>query len=231
MIGPQASHCSFRHKPRQGILYNAHMDLLNRLSLAIRAAANVVIGEVAVAPEDQAAHLLKTAQQRANKLNEQLAQAVAREQRAEQDWREARARADALEAEVDTAVRNHQDEVARARLPVLNQAQTTLLQLNARWKAYAAASEKLRIEIQDLQAQLTEAQRRLQQANEHRGNASGLQAPQQPQRDQRKETAQGQNELEARERQAAHIADDASPRNELDETRIADLLKKHDKEP
>jgi phage shock protein A len=207
------------------------MDLLNRLSLAIRAAANVVIGEVAPAPEDQAAQLLKTAQQRANKLNEQLAQAVAREQRAEQDWREARARADALEAEVDMAVRNHQDDVARARLPVLNQAQTTLLQLNGRWKALAAASEKLRIEIQDLQAQLTEAQRRLQHANEHQGSASGLQTPQQPQRDQRKATAQGQNELEAREKQAAHIADDASPRNELDETRIADLLKKHAKEP
>ncbi len=206
------------------------MDLLNRLSHAIRAAANDLFSEEAPAPEDRAAQLLKTAQQRVNKLNEQLAQAVAREKRAEQDWRAARARVDALEAEVDAAVRDHQDEVARTKLTQVNQAQNKLQQLSDGWKAYAASSEKLRIEIQDLHTQLADAQHRLQHLNEREGNAGGMETLQQTRREQRSETAQVQDELKAREEQTAQREDNIAAREELDQTRIADLLKKRDKE-
>ena len=210
------------------------MNLLNRLSLAIRAAtraaANDLFGEETPAPEDRTAQLLKTAQQRVNKLNEQLAQAVAREKRAEQDWREARARVDALEADVDAAVRNHQDDVARAKLTQVNQAQNKLRQLSDSWKAYAASSEKLRIEIQDLHTQLADAQRRLQQVNEREGNAGGMENLQQTRREQRKETAQVQDEMKAREEQTARREDNIAAREELDQTRVADLLKKRDKD-
>ena len=204
------------------------MDLLNRLSLAIRSTVNDLFAEEAPAPEDRAARLLKTAEQRTAKLNEQLALAVAREKRAEQDWRDARTRADALEAEVNAAVRNGQDELARAKLTQLNQAQTKLLQLNDSWKSYAASSEKLRIEIQGLQAELADAHRRLQQVNEHEGNASGMENLQRARREQRKETAQVQDELKTREEQTARHEDNVAAREDLDQARLADPLKKRD---
>ncbi len=206
------------------------MDLLNRLSLALRSTVNDLFAEEPPAPEDRAARLLKTAEQRVAKLNEQLAQAVAREKRAEQDWRDARARADALEAEVNAAVRDRQDEVARAKLAQLNQAQTKLLQLNDSWKSYAATSEKLRIEMQDLQAQLGEARRRLQQVGDREGNAGGMEDLQQTRREQRKESEQVREELKAREEQTARREDNVAAREELDRTRIADLLKKCDQD-
>jgi phage shock protein A len=204
------------------------MNLIDRLSLAIRSTVNDLFAEEPPAPEDRAARLLKTAEQRTAKLNEQLALAVAREKRAEQDWRDARARADALEAEVNAAVRNGQDELARAKLTQLNQAQTKLLQLNDSWKSYAASSEKLRIEIQDLQAQLAEAHRRLQQVDKREANASGMENLQQARREQRKETAQAQDELKAREEQTARHEDNVAAREDLDQARLADLLKKRD---
>jgi phage shock protein A len=206
------------------------MNLLNRLSLALRAAASDLFSEEAPAPQDKAAQLLKTAQQRVDRLNEQLAQAVAREKRAEQDWRTARAGVEALEAEVDAAVRAHQDETARLKLAQVNQAQNKLQQLSDSWKAYAASSEKLRIEMQDLHTQLAAAQQRLQQLGEREGNAGGMETLQQARREQRNEAAQVHQELAAREEQTARREDHIAAREELDQTRIADLLKKHDKE-
>jgi phage shock protein A len=206
------------------------MNLLNRLSLALRAAASDLFSEEAPAPQDKAAQLLRTAQQRVDKLNEQLAQAVAREKRAEQDWRTARAGVEALEAEVDAAVRAHQDETARLKLAQVNQAQNKLQQLSDSWKAYAASSEKLRIEMQDLHTQLAAAQQRLQQLGEREGNAGGMETLQQARREQRNEAAQVHQELAAREEQTARREDHIAAREELDQTRIADLLKKHDKE-
>lgn len=204
------------------------MDLLNRLSTAIRAAAHDLFSEEAPAPEDRAAALLKNAQKRADRLNEQLAQAVAREKRAEQAWRDGLARATALEAEVDAAVRAGQDDTARVKLAQLNPAQVKAQQLSDSWRAYAATSEKLRIEIQDLQAQLGEARRRLEHVGERESNAGGLEDLQRTRREQRKETAQVRDELETREEQTARREDDAAAHEELDQTRIADLLKKRD---
>ena len=206
------------------------MDLLNRLSHALRAAANDLFAEEPPASEDRAAQLLKTAQQRVNQLNEQLAQAVAREKRAEQEWSLARARVDALEAEVDAAVRNHQDDLARTKLAEVNQAQNKLQQLSTQWKAYATSSEKLRIEIGDLQTQLAEAQRRLQNVGEREANAGGMEALQQVRREQRPDTARVQDELKAREEQTAQREEHIAAREELDQTRIADLLNKRNKE-
>ena len=206
------------------------MDLLNRLSVAIRAAAHDLFGEEEP-PRDAASHsatLLKTAQQRVNKLNEQLAQAVAREKRAEQAWREASVQASTLEDEVNAAVRAGQDEVARAKLAQLNQAQIKVQQLNDNWRGYASSSEKLRIEIQDLQAQLGEARRRLNQVGERENNAAGMEDLQRTRREQRAETAQAHEELKSREEQAAQREDHIAAREELDQTRIADLLKKRD---
>jgi phage shock protein A len=204
------------------------MDLLNRISTAIRAAAHDLFAEEEPTPEDRAASLLKTAQQRTSRLDDQLAQAVAREKRAEQAWRDGLARVNALEVEVDAAVRAGQDEVARAKLAQLNQAQIKAQQFSDSWHTYAAASEKLRIEIQDLHAQLDEARRRLQQVGEREGSAGGQEDLQHVQREQRKDAAQVGDELKAREEQVARREDDVAAREELDQSRIADLLKKRD---
>ena len=216
------------------------MNLLNRLSTAIRAAAHDLFAEEAPAPEDRAASLLKTAQQRTDRLNEQLAQAVAREKRAEQAWRDALAQANALEAEVNAAVQSGQDDVARAKLAQLNQAQIKTQQLNDRWLNDASTSEKLRLEIQALQAQLGEARRRLDQVGDRAGNAGGMEDLQRIRREQRHDTTQVHHELKTREEQTARREDDIAAREELDQsrsdpteldqTRIADLLKKRNTE-
>jgi phage shock protein A len=204
------------------------MDLLNKLSTAIRSAAHDLFGEEPPPAEDRAAALLKTAQQRVDRLNGQLAQAVAREKRAEQDWRDGQARVTALGAEIDAAVRAGQDDAARAKLAQLNPAQIKAQQLSDSWRAYATTSEKLRIEIQDLQAQLAEARKRLERAGERDSNAGGMEDLQQARREGRKDAAQVHEEVTSREEQAARREDDATAREELDQTRIADLLKKRD---
>jgi phage shock protein A len=112
----------------------------------------------------------------------------------------------------------------------VNQAQNKLQQLSTQWKAYATSSEKLRIEIGDLQTQLAEAQRRLQSLGEREANAGGMEALQQTRREQRPDTAQVQDELKAREEQTAQREDHIAAREELDQTRIADLLNKRNKE-
>ncbi len=204
------------------------MNLINQLSTALRATVNDLLAEEPTAPREHTARLLKTADQRVAKLNEQLAMAVAREKRAEQDWRDARAQAEALEAEANRAVLNKQDELARVKLAQLNQTQTRLLRLSERWKSYAATSEKLHIEIQDLQTQLGEARRRLLQAGEHEGNTSSLENLQQTRCQQHRETEQVQEELKASVEQTAQREDNVKARGELDQTRITDLLKKRD---
>ena len=206
------------------------MNLLSRLSIALRAAAHDLFGEDEPSPDaaTRSASLLKTAQQRVDKLNEQLAQAVAREKRAEQAWHDAVVQTNALEAEVDAAVRAHQDDAARTKLAQLNQMQNKVQQLNDAWRGYASSSEKLRIEIGDLQAQLGDARRRLNQVGERESNADGMEDLQRIQREQRKQAAQVNEELKAREEQTAQREDHIAAREELDQTRIADLLKKRD---
>jgi hypothetical protein len=51
---------------------------------------------------------------------------------------------------------------------------------------------------------------------------------QQARREQRKETTQVQDELKAREEQTARHEDNVAAREDLDQARLADLLKKRD---
>ena len=199
------------------------MNLFNRISIAIRAAAHDLVSSPPAAPADQSAALLKTAQQRVDRLNQTLAQAEAREKRAEQDWRDARAQADALEAEANAAVRAGQAAgVARVKLAQFNQAQNKVLQLSDGWKICATTSEKLRIELQDLQAQLTAIRRRL-------GQADSAAHPTTEQARQR--LAQTDRPAEVTSKPATTLSTpksaEAPPADKgLDQARIADLLKK-----
>ncbi len=197
------------------------MDILSQIALAIRTAAHSVTGanpQVSGDPAAASARLLKAAQQRVNRLNSQLSQAEAREQTAEQAWRDARAQADALELEVNAAVNAGQDDVARAKLALFNQAQNRTQQLSDRWHNYATAAEKLRLEIRELQAQLDAARKRMAAAGTQAAPAAQPAA-----------TGQPAVESETRQVRLEQPPDNAAAAGgNLDQTRIADLLKKRD---
>ncbi|MGQ9903407.1 MAG: hypothetical protein ACUVRU_03515 [Anaerolineae bacterium] len=202
------------------------VNLFERISLVVRAVASQTArsvsyaGQPPTASEDRTAHLLELAEKRLKRLNALLAEAVAREQRADRDWQAAAARAGALDAEVDAAVSGQQDETARARLEQLRRAQAKAIAAERTYRDYAAATEKLRIEIQDAQAQLDAARKQYQQ---RAGNVPPPQSDIAMQAAQREESRQRQAPAEAE----SDIKD--SLKDSLDQTRIADLLSRRAK--
>ncbi len=219
------------------------MDLFSQLTLLLRAKANTLLRPGAPAVKSsapalgnpaQAASLLKTAEGRAVKVREQLVQAETREQNAEQAWRVARTEADAMEEALNVAVRGGHDEVARTKLTQLNQLQNNVRQLSDRWRNYATTTEKLRIELQSLDAQLTvirkrqeqappaarvkEAEQRLSQPNAHAQTAA-------------KADAQGTSASAKSANAASDATAPADAGKALDQNRIADMLKKRDTQP
>jgi len=206
------------------------MKLLDSLALAVRTAARDLFGEEDESPNEASrpATLLKTAQARLDALNEQLAQAVAREKRAEQAWQDAVAQASVLDDEVNAAVRAGQDDMARFKLAQLKQAKDAAQKFSITWQGFAVTSEKLRIEIQDMQAQLAEARRRMTQIGERENNAIAMEGLHRIRREQRAETTQvrARAALQTRDEQAAQREDNIAAREELDQARIVDLLKK-----
>lgn len=200
------------------------MDLLSQLTLLLRAKANAFRGAPTARPPPtsasastaQSAALLKTAEERATKVKEQLVLAESREQNAAQAWRDERAQADAIELELNAAVRAGHDEVARTKLTQINQLQNNIRQLSERWRHYATSSEKLRIELQDLDAQLTAIHRRVEPAPPAA----------------RVKPAEQQLSQPAEHTQSAPMAQPSDAKTDagktLDQTRIADLLKRHD---
>jgi len=214
------------------------MDIFSQLTSLVRAKANDLLRPrtpVAPAspPADQRAEstrLLNAAQERAVKVNQLLVLAEAREKNAELAWHDAREQADAIESQLDTAVHAGQDEIARAKLTQLNQAQNAVQQLSDRWHTYATAAEKLRIEVQDLQGRLTAIQGKLSQS---------APAPVAHATDQAKQrlaqTAQSTGDAAPIVQSASKPADSsntpspplpADADKTLDQTRITDLLKK-----
>ncbi len=189
------------------------VNLFERVSLVLRAVAGQTAHTIARAglspakPEERVEDLLEQAEQRLKRLNALLAEAVAREQRAELDWRDAVARAGALAIEVDATVAGRQDETARA--------QAKALAAERAYRDYAAATEKLRIQIQDTQAQLNAARKQSGQRVGDPAPAPGTRAAQHRQSQQHHVTTQGGLD--------AHT-DTTDAKDALDQTRIADLL-------
>ncbi len=197
------------------------MKLFDRLSIALRNAAHDLFGEEDQAPTE-ASHpdaLLDAARRRMEVLTEQLAQAIAREKRAEQAWQSATAQADVIEDEVNTAIRAGDDNEARARLAALKQAQAKAQALAASHHDFAATSEKLRVEIQALQAQLAGARRQIDLLAERDNNATDMEDLQRLRREQRGETVQVHQELAARAESTAQREDRLVAREELDTRR------------
>ena len=215
--------------------YNTLVNLFERISLAVRAVAGQTArtltraGLPPATPEDRVAHLLALAEERLKRLNALLAEAVAREQRADRDWQDALARAGALDAEVDAAVSGQQDETARARLEQLRRAQAKAIAAERAYHDCAAATEKLRIEIQDAQAQLDAARKHYQQRAGNAGNIPPPQSDTALQAAQREERRQRQAPAEAGLDVRPDAGSDADAKDSLDQTRIADLLSRRAK--
>lgn len=195
--------------------YNMDMDILSRLTSLVRAKANDLFKppRSRQAPEDKSAEtawLLKAAQQRLDEVKQEIIEAETHESNAEVAWRDARTEADALEMDVNNAVRDGHDETARVKMAQLNHAQSAVMQLSERWHRYAAATEKLRFESTDLQAKLTVIQRKL-------GHAAHAHI-----------TSEAKQPVTAEK--APFLSKPAQPAEKgLDQTRISDLLNKHDR--
>lgn len=140
------------------------MNLIDRISLAVRSTANSLLVKKPTTPEERTAALLSTAQKRLDALSDKLVQATAREKRAEQEWREALALSASLSGDIDAAVKTGQTEAARGKLEQTRLAQLRTQQLEGVYHNAASFTEKLRIEIAATRAQLEQARKRFGQA-------------------------------------------------------------------
>ncbi len=95
------------------------MNLFQRLRLALRLFIHDLFGEdsapATASVQERIDALLAEAGHRLEMLRAELAETAAREKRAEIEWRAAAAQAEALDAEVDAALRAGQEELARAK--------------------------------------------------------------------------------------------------------------------
>src|SRR5512142_2758182 len=99
------------------------MKWFDRILTALRSAARDLISEDDEVEGDRVDTLVEAAQTRLMVLRDELTQAVAREKRAEIEWRAAWDQANALDSNVDTALRGGQDELARAHIEQASRAQ------------------------------------------------------------------------------------------------------------
>ena len=100
------------------------MKWFDRILTGLRAAARDLLSEEDTPEEsDRLDSLLETAQTRLHVLRSELAQAIAREKRAEIDWRAGWEQANALDAGIDSALRAGQDDIARSQIEQASRAQ------------------------------------------------------------------------------------------------------------
>ncbi len=193
------------------------MKWFDRILTGLRAAARDLISEEDNDVEaDRVEALLDTAQTRLHVLRSELAQAIAREQRAEIEWRAAWEQANALDATVDSALRAGQDDIARAKIEEASRAQVKADELSERYQAGVRVSTRLREEVNTLQRHIDEVRQRQGQIADRELGAQSLEQLQQLKREQRKEAHQVHDELHDRQEQIARREDRLAARDELD---------------
>ena len=193
------------------------MKWIDRVLTALRSAARDLISEEDIAAEeDHVAALLDTAQARLNVLRDELATAIAREKRAEIEWHEAVAQANALDVGVDAALRAGQDEAARAQIVQASRAQIKADDLSEHYQACQRVSTRLREEVMALQDEIDETQERYTHLNDRERSAQSLEQLNQLRHEQRKETRTLHSELDERKEQVAKREDHIAAREEID---------------
>ena len=193
------------------------MKWIDRVLTSLRSAARDLISEEDTsAEEDHVAALLDTAQARLNVLRDELATAIAREKRAEIEWHEAVAQANALDLGVDAALRAGQDEAARAQIVQASRAQIKADELSEHYQACVRVSTRLREEVMALQDQIDETQEHYTHLGDRERSAQSLEQLNQLRHEQRKDARTLHNELDERKEQVAKREDNLAARDEVE---------------
>ena len=150
------------------------MKWFDRILTALRAAARDLISEDDEIEGDRIDTLIDAAQTRLVVLRDELAQAVAREKRAEIDWHAAWDQANALDTNVNQALRAGQDGLVRAHIELASRAQVKADELSEHYQACVRVTTRLREEVSALQTQLDDVLRRQTQFTERKHSAEAL---------------------------------------------------------
>ncbi len=195
------------------------MKWFDRILTALRSAARDLISEdeqTAGADADRVEALIEAAQTRLNVLRDELAQAVAREKRAELEWHAAWDQANALDANVDNALRAGQDDLARAHIEQASRAQVKADELSENYQACVRITTRLREEVHALQAQLDDVVRRQNQLADREHGTESLEQISRLKREQRRAAAELKRDLEERAREVSKREDYLTAREEVE---------------
>ena len=195
------------------------MKWFDRVLTALRSAARDLISEEDEIEGDRVDMLIDAAQTRLTVLRDELAQAVAREKRAEIEWRAAWDQANALDANVDSALRAGQDDLAKVHIEQASRAQVKADELSEHYQACVRVTTRLREDVNALQSQLDDVIRRQSQLTDREQSASSLEQINRLKREQRRATSDLKRELEDRAREVSKREDYLAAREEIEWTK------------
>jgi phage shock protein A len=195
------------------------MKWFDRILTALRSAARDLISEDDEIEGDRVDTLLDAAQTRLTVLRDELAQAVAREKRAEIEWRAAWEQANALDGNVDSALRAGQDDLARMHIEQASRAQVKADELSEHYQACVRVTTRLREEVNALQVQLDDVIQRQTQLSDREHSAASLEQINRLKREQRRAASDLKRELEDRAREVAKREDYLAAREEIERSR------------
>ncbi len=191
------------------------MKWFDRILTALRSAARDLISEDDEVEGDRLDALLEAGQTRLTVLRDELAQAVAREKRAEIEWHAAWDQANALDGHVDQALRAGQDDLARLQIEQASRAQVKADELGEHYQACVRVTTRLREEVNALQAQLHDVIQRQAQLSDRESSATSLEQMNRLKREQRRAASDLKRELEDRAREVSKREDYLAAREEL----------------
>ena len=215
----------------QSTVSDAVQDLLGENDDRRDAAAQKPMQRVSTNDAGNTEKLLKQADKRLATLREDLADAVAREKRAEQSWQAVGANARKLSDEMDTLLKADKGDQksldeAGAKLQQAKLAEKQVADAERDVQRYEQLSAKLRQEMALLEAQLNEVRRKLNQTADREVSVGVAEQTQQAAQEQRKVIENVEPELKAKEEQVAKREDNVEAKDELDSSRMADVLKR-----
>ena len=195
------------------------MKWFDRILTALRSAARDLISEEDEIEGDRVDTLIDAAQTRLTVLRDELAQAVAREKRAEIDWRAAWDQANALDSNVDNALRAGQDYLARVHIEQASRAQVKADELSEHYQACVRVTTRLREEVNALQTQLDDVLQRQSKLADRERSADSLEQLNRLKREQRRAASDLKRELEDRAREVSKREDYLAAREEIERTK------------
>jgi phage shock protein A len=195
------------------------MKWFDRILTALRSAARDLISEEDEIEGDRVDTLIDAAQTRLTVLRDELAQAVAREKRAEIEWRAAWDQANALDGNVDEALRAGQDDLAKIHIEQASRAQVKADELSEHYQACVRVTTRLREEVHALQTQLDDVMRRQTQLTDREQSAASLEQINRLKREQRRAASDLKRELEDRAREVSKREDYLAAREEIERTK------------